>query len=86
MSDTIPNEAAQSEWRTLCQAAMLELDPTKLLERIAQARIVILKQLEDSRERSEEQLAMRNALGLMRTLREITEREIERNRPTRLTA
>ena len=65
---------------------MLELDPTKLLERIAQARIVILKQLEDSRERSEEQLAMRNALGLMRTLREITEREIERNRPTRLTA
>jgi hypothetical protein len=86
MSDNIRNDAAQPEWRTLCEAAMMELDSAKLLERISEARSAIVKQIKDAPHPSEEQFAMRNALGLLRTLNEITEREIERNRPSRLTA
>jgi len=49
MSDIIGNDAAHSEWRQLCQAALVELNPLKLLERIAHARGVILERIEEDR-------------------------------------
>jgi hypothetical protein len=49
--------------------SMIEIDPAKLLERIAEAHT---------------HLGMRDALALLCTLSEITEREIEQNRFSRL--
>ena len=46
MSDISRKDAAQ-EWRQLCQVAFLELDPVKLLERIAVARSAVLDRIED---------------------------------------
>jgi len=45
MSNT--NDATHPEWRQLCQAAFLEFDPVKLLERTAEARSAVLDQIED---------------------------------------
>jgi hypothetical protein len=45
MSDI--NDAAHPEWRQLCQAALFETDPVKMLERIAHTRSVILERIED---------------------------------------
>jgi hypothetical protein len=42
MSDIIGNDAAHPEGRQLCQAALIELNPVKLLDRIAHARGVSL--------------------------------------------
>ena len=47
MSDIIGNDAAHPEWRQLCQAALFETNPVKLLERIAHARNVVLDRIED---------------------------------------
>jgi hypothetical protein len=77
VSNTIRNDAAHPEWRQLCQAAMLELDSAKLLERIAEARTALLSLIEHSPKPSEEQLAMRDALGLLTALQQSTEREVE---------
>jgi hypothetical protein len=35
------------DWLQLCQAAFFELDPVKLLERIAEARSAVLDRIED---------------------------------------
>ena len=35
------------EWRQLCQAALFETNPVKLLERIAHARNAVLDRIED---------------------------------------
>ena len=43
MSDTIRDDA--HEWRQLCQAAFLELDPVSLLQRIAAARSAVFDEL-----------------------------------------
>jgi hypothetical protein len=78
MSDTFCNDAAHSEWRQLCQAAFLELDPIKLLERIAAARSAVLDRVEDnfSKPNNREQYALREALETLSTLRELAERDI----------
>jgi hypothetical protein len=68
---------SKPEWRHLCEAAMVELDSAKLLERIAEARTALLSQIEHSPQPSEEQLAMRDALGLLTALQQSTEREVE---------
>jgi hypothetical protein len=62
MSNT--NDANHSEWRQLCQAAFLEFDAVKLLERTAEARSAVLDQIEDvlSEPIYSEQSALRNAL------------------------
>jgi hypothetical protein len=77
MSDIISNDAAHPEWRQLCQAALFELNPAKLLERIARARNAILDRIEDGRSKSPngEQTALREALATLETLRRITERQ-----------
>jgi hypothetical protein len=75
MSDIIRKDAAQ-EWRQLCQAAFFELNPVKLLERIAVARNAILDRVEDTKPNNSEQYALRKALETLSTLRELAERDI----------
>jgi len=74
MSDT---NDAHPEWQRLCQAALLELDPMKLPERIAAARDAILDRVEQGHTKSpnREQLALRDALATLDSLRRITERQ-----------
>jgi hypothetical protein len=71
------NNAAHPEWRQLCQAALFETNPMKLLERIARARNVVLDRIEDgySKSPNAEQAALRKALATLDTLRRITERQ-----------
>jgi hypothetical protein len=76
MGDTIRNDAAH--WRQLTQAAILELDPAKLLERIADAQRAVLDRIEDglTKPPDSEQLALRDALDSLRSLRRIAGRDI----------
>ncbi len=79
----IRNDAVH-EWLQLCHAAFFELDPVKLLERIAEARSAVLDRIEDrlSEPINGEQYALRNALETLSTLRELAERDIrERKKP-----
>jgi len=75
MSNT--NDANYPEWRQLCQAALFELDPVKLLERITLARHAVLDRIEDgySKPKNGEQVALREALTTLDTLRRTTERQ-----------
>ncbi len=77
MSDIISNDAAHPEWRQLCQAALFEVNPVKLLERIARARNAIFDRIEDgySKPPTSEQAALREALSTLDSLRRITERQ-----------
>jgi hypothetical protein len=77
MSDIIGNDAAHPEWRQLCQAALFEINPVKLLERITLARHAVLDRIEDgySKPKNDEQAALREALTALDTLRRITERQ-----------
>jgi hypothetical protein len=77
MSDIIGNDAAHPEWRQLCQAALFETNTGKLLERIAHARSVILKRIEDGYKKppTSEQIALLDALSTLDSLRRITERQ-----------
>jgi len=65
-----------TEWRQLCQLALLELDLAKLPERIADARNAVLDRIEDGFTKSQdgEQVALREALSMLDNLR-ITERQ-----------
>ncbi len=65
------------DWRQLCQAALFETNPVKLLERIAHARNAVLDRIEDGHSKSPngEQAALRNALATLDNLRRITERQ-----------
>ena len=78
------NDATHPEWRQLCQAAFFELDPVKLLDRIAEARSAVLDQIEDvlSKPINSEQSALRNALDTLSTLRELAERDISERKKT----
>ena len=77
MSDIIGNDAAHPEWRQLCQAALFEINPVKLLERITLARHAVLDRIEDgySKPKNDEKAALREALATLETLRRITERQ-----------
>ena len=64
------------DWRRLCQIALLETNPVKLLVRIADARNVILDRIEDCHSKSnDERAALRDALATLDSLRRITERQ-----------
>jgi hypothetical protein len=82
MSDTIRDDA--HEWRQLCQAAFLELDPVSLLQRIAAARSAVFDRIEDrlSRPPDSEECALRNALETLSTLRELAERDLGQQKKT----
>ena len=75
MSNT--NDPNHPEWRQLCQAALFETDPVKLLERITLARHAVLDRIEDgySKPKNGEQAALRDALATLDSLRKITERQ-----------
>ncbi len=81
MSDTSIDGA---QWKQLCQAALFELDPARLLLRIAEARSAILDQIEDgfSKPSNAKQVALRNALEALKTLRTIAERDNNAGRKT----
>lgn len=83
MGDMMRNYAAH-EWRQLCQAAFFELEPVKLLERIAQARSAVLDRIEDSLSKpiDGERYELRNALETLSTLRELAERDIDQLKKT----
>jgi len=66
------------DWRQLCQVAFFELDPEKLLQRIAEARNAVLDRIEDchSRPADREGYALREALEALNTLRKIAQRDL----------
>ena len=68
---------AHSEWRQLCQIALLEFDPVKTLERIVETRNAVLDRIEDSFTKShhDEQVVLREALSTLDALRKTTERQ-----------
>jgi hypothetical protein len=63
------------DWRQLCQAALFETNPEKMLERIAHARNAVLDRIEDgyTKPLNGEQHDLRNALKTLDSLRRITE-------------
>jgi hypothetical protein len=77
MSDIIGNDAAHPEWRQLCQAALLELDRARLVQRIAEARNAVLDRIEDGFSKSPhgEQLELRDALQTLSSLQRVAERD-----------
>jgi hypothetical protein len=60
-----------------CQAAFVELDPARLIERIAEARNTVLDRIEDGFSRSPqgEQLELRDALQTLSRLHRMAERD-----------
>jgi len=79
MGDIITIHAPHApQWKQLYEAAILELDPAKLLQRIAVAQSAVLNQMEDgsSRPSDRQQLALHDALHMLSTLRSIAERDI----------
>jgi hypothetical protein len=75
--DPGPAEVHTPQWKQRYQAAILEPDPAKLLQRIAEARSAVLDRIEDgfSKPLDGEQLAQRDALETLSTLRKIAERD-----------
>ena len=71
-------------WKQQCEAAILELDPAKLLLRVVEARNAVLDQIEPclAKPSDGEQLALRDALEYLRVLREVAEREMGDERKT----
>jgi len=74
MSNT--NDVTHPARRQLCQIALLETNPVKLLVRIADARHAVLDRIEDCHSKSnDERAALRDALSTLDSLRRITERQ-----------
>jgi hypothetical protein len=66
---------ASEYWRVLYQAAVLEIDPNKLPQRIAEAKGAIMDRIEDfihSGDGSESQ-ALTNALNVLRDLQKMAD-------------
>ena len=64
-----------SNWQQLCESVLAEMDPNRLLERIAVARSAIVARIADGHEQSNGQVALRDALDRLDNLRRITERQ-----------
>jgi ketopantoate hydroxymethyltransferase len=79
MGDIITIHAPHApQWKRLYEAAILELDPAKLLQRIAVAQSAVLDQIADgsSKPSDGQQLALHDVLHMLSTLRTIAERDI----------
>jgi hypothetical protein len=79
MGDIIDFRARHaSQWKQLYEAAMLEHEPAKVLQRIDLAERAIVDQMEEafSKISHRQQLALCDALHMLSTLREIEERDI----------
>ena len=78
MGDIIDHAPCTPHWKRLYEAAILELDSARLLQRIAVAQTAILDQVEDdfSKPPDGQQRALRDALHMLNTLRTIAERDI----------
>jgi hypothetical protein len=63
--------SVNTDWRQLCQLALLETDPVKTRERVAAARSAVLDRVEDCLAKSVdgEQSALREALAALDVLR-----------------
>jgi hypothetical protein len=72
-----PNTSEVSQWKRLYECALLELDPNKLPERIAEARRSILDRAEEvlTRPPDEERKALNGALSALRLLETVAARE-----------
>jgi len=85
MNGINPNDAVHVlPWKRLYEAAMLELEPTKTIERIAEARSAIVARINDriSHPSNREKLALRNALESLTVLRTIAERKMRQQQNT----
>lgn len=84
MSDIISNNAAQSQWRQLFEAAVLELDPEKLPGRIAKASVAVLDRIEGGFPNLSEgeQLALHDALDMLLALHDAAQPEIVEEQKT----
>ena len=79
MGDIINIHAPHApQWKRLYEAAILELDPAKLLQRIAVAQSAVIDQIEDAFSKPSDgpQHAQRDALHMLSNLRTIAERDI----------
>jgi hypothetical protein len=73
----IRNLSRRPRWRQLCQAAIRQLDPHKMIERIAQARYAVLDQIDDGLGISRaERLALHKALDMLSALQDMAMRDI----------
>ena len=64
----------EPRWRQLCELALLETDPVKLLEKVAAARNSIFDRIEDGFSQSNtEQRALRAALETLGRLQTVVE-------------
>jgi hypothetical protein len=70
----IPDECS---WRELCEAALLELDPTRLVQRIAVARSAILQRSAAKRYRGFESVTLRHAVWVTEKLPRLLPRNTE---------
>jgi len=78
MATNTPNNTSDApDWRQPWQVAFFELDPEKLLQRIAEARNAVLDRIEDchSRPADREGYALREALETLNTLQKIAQRD-----------
>jgi hypothetical protein len=68
----------EGAWRELCDAALLEVNPTRLVERIHVARIAIFDRMHEgvSKPPTSEQVAMRDALTVIDSLAKIAKRDL----------
>jgi hypothetical protein len=72
----IRNLSGRPRWRQLCQAAIQQLDPHKMIERIAEARYAVLDQIDDGGISRAERLALHNALDMLSALQDMAMRDI----------
>ena len=77
------NAARQSDWRAFYQLAVMELDRTKLSQRIADARSVILDRIQETlttRSHYAERQELSDALNGLRVLHQEYEHRMQRYR------
>ena len=67
-------------WKELYQLALVELDPTKLPQRVADARVAVLNRIEDTLKNPGigEQQMLNDALNGLRVLRQEYDRRLQR--------
>ena len=77
MSNINTKDGSHPDWRQLCQFALIEPDPVKLLQRIAHACSLIQERIEEGYKKppTSEQIALLDAFSTLDSLRRITERQ-----------